>query len=315
MFGDNNVDFLEQKRREKGRQRGRKAGSAAKSTVKSSTVRSSTAASAGNGASRRASHERVTPAAPPSYKADASGAGVRKASARRARKKIFIAVVFTVLGVVAIFLYGVLVHPADSGKDAGSYSAGSSSDSSSYSGYSSSYAYPKSASLAGNSCWEFELDGQRCLCVTLNVDVDSAKDGTMIGGWVESPDQNQTLSYDLGSCYVLDESFQEASEIAMKSGYYCKGTAILLAKLAGTSEKGYLIQLYDKDYNLIEVKVAPEQVQKTTKEAVSDAIVKLGSENANVKASIDWYDSLYPSYSSSSYSYSSSSNSSSSSAT
>ncbi len=136
------------------------------------------------------------------------------------------------------------------------------------------------------------------------VDIDEGKDGTMISGMVESPDTYQAISYDIGSYYTLDTSFTEANEVAMKSGYYCKGTAIVLAKLIAANDSGYVIQVYKEDYTSISIDVAPSQVKKTSKEEVADAIVRLGTENADVKASIDWYNSIYPSYSSSS-SYSS----------
>ncbi len=300
MFGDNNNDFLEQKRREKGTRRtGKQARPAAKATTGSTvkdTMRPAAgdAAKAGAGAKKRAGAQGTRGAA-------------RQAGASIAKKTAFITGTIVVVLVALSWIFDWPNIPGGGHSSGSHITAGDSaqSDSSDSYSYSSTFAYPKAASLAQDTVWEFDLDGQRCICAVLDVDIDEGKDGTMISGMVESPDTYQAISYDIGSYYTLDTSFTEANEVAMKSGYYCKGTAIVLAKLIATNDNGYTIQVYKEDYSSIPVSVAPSQVKKTSKEEVADAIVRLGTDNANVKASIDWYNSIYPSYSSSSSSSSS----------
>ena len=299
MFGDNNNDFLEQKRREKGTRRGGKqarpaAKAAIGSTVKDATRPAAGTAKAGAGTNKKAG-------------AQGTRGAVGKAGASIAKKTAFITgtIVVVLVALSWVFDWPTILgggHSSGSHITAGDSAQSGSSDSSnsdSYS-YSSTFAYPKTASLAQDTVWEFDLDGQRCICAVLDVDIAEGKDGTMIGGVVESPDTYQAISYDIGSYYTLDTSFTEANEVAMKSGYYCKGTAIVLAKLIAANDNGYTIQVYKEDYSSIPISVAPSQVKKTSKEEVADAIVRLGTENADVKASIDWYNSIYPSYSSSS---------------
>ncbi len=326
MFNDNNVDFLEQKRlergarRKSGAQRGaqRGAGGTVSHGVTRETVKSVPAGTRKPGAGAKAGAGKAAHGG-----VRAVGKGVGKALAGAVGKGVFVVVCILAIGGVWTacslpnpFSYLSSVFPStghdsgshitagDSSQDSGSgaYNSDSGSGSGTYSSGSadSYFAYPTDARLVDNSFWEFELDGGHYICAVLDVDIDTSKESTMIGGVVETADRSRTLSYDIGAYYTVDESFEQANDIAMKSGYYCEGTAIVLAQLYNTCESGYAIQLYKEDYSTIDLQVAPGQVQKTTKEAVSDAIVRLGSENADVKASIDRYGATYPSSSSSS---------------